>query len=453
MVETPPGPRSRRLGQDLERYESPGVSSLGAGHVPIVWRRARGANVEDIDGNVYIDLTAGFGVAGVGHGSGSVVRAIRRQSGTLVHGLGDVHPNAPRLALARRLAKLAPGPDNKVMFCSSGAEAVELAMKTATLYTGKHGFIAFEGGFHGQTYGALSVTSRDRFRQPFAPQLNQHVARVPYAYCYRCPLGLEYPGCEVACLEPVEQALSSPPASVGPIAAVVVEPVQGREGTVTPPPEYLPRLKGLCAKAGALLIVDELLTGLGRTGSWFGVDHQGIAPDILCVGKAMGGGLPIAACVARAEVMDAWRHQDHEAPHSSTFMGNPVTSAAALAAIDEIEERDLPTRARILGTILLKRCMELGERHRLVGDVRGVGLMVGIELVGDRDSREPAGTEAGEVVRHCLEAGVILLAGGPSGNVLSLTPPLTITRRQIDHALDVVDTALAAVEAQRERDR
>jgi 4-aminobutyrate aminotransferase-like enzyme len=414
--------------------------------VPIVWKRARGANVEDVDGNVYIDLTAGFGVAGGGHGASSVVRAIRRQSGALIHGLGDVHPNAPRLALARRLTELVPGADNKVIFCTSGAEAVELAMKTATLYTGKHGFLTFEGGFHGQTYGALSVTSRERFREPFAPQLNQHVARVPYAYCYRCPLGLEYPACEVACLDPVEQALASPPESVGPIAAVIVEPVQGREGTVTPPVEYLPRLKKICEKAGVLLIVDELLTGFGRTGRWFCVEHQELTPDILCVGKAMGGGLPIAACVARAEIMDAWRHQEHEAPHSSTFMGNPVASAAALAAIQEIDERDLPARARVLGDIFLKRCRELRSQHRLVGDVRGMGLMVGIELVRDGESREPAGAEAGQVVRQCLEAGVILLAGGPSGNVLSLTPPLTITRRQLGHALGVLDTSLATVE-------
>ncbi len=446
----PPGPASRRLSRALARYESPGVSTIGSSRfVPIVWQRARGANVLDADGNVYVDLTAGFGVANLGHANPRVVAAVRRQSRSLLHGLGDVHPTTVKIELARRLARLAPGRDNKVIFCTSGAEAVEVALKTAALATGRHGVLAFTGGFHGQTYGALAVTDREQFRQPFLPQLSQRVARAPYPYCYRCPLGLAYPSCDIACLGPVEDALANPPASVGPIGAVVIEPVQGREGEIVPPPDYLQRLKRLCAQHGALLIADEMVTGFGRTGAWFAVDHWGVTPDIICVGKALAGGMPISACIAGAEVMDAWAHDQPEAPHSSTFMGHPVAAAAALAAIDEMERRRIPQRAKALGQWLLRRCRELQSRHvgTLVGDVRGLGMMVGLELVRDRRTQEPASAEAAAVVQASLERGVILLAGGSWGNVLSLTPPLTITRRQLTHALSALDEALATVTA------
>ena len=443
MRVAPPGPESRRLARELARHESPGASSICAGETPIVWERARGSNVLDVDGNAYIDMTAGFGVAGLGHTQSRVTAAIRRQSHALLHGLGDVHPNVPRVALARRLAELAPGGRSKVIFCSTGTEAVEAALKTATLFTGRHGFLAFQGAFHGQSYGALAVTDREQFRRPFLPQLHQGVARAPYPYCYRCPLGLQYPYCDVACLKPVEDLLDAPPDSVGPIAAVIIEPVQGREGEIVPPPEYMPRLKELCARKGVLLIVDELMTGFGRTGEWFAVDHWGVEPDILCVGKAMANGLPVAACIAREEVMDAWRYQGGEPPYSSTFMGHPLGSAAALAAIDEMERRRLPRQARIMGEELLRRCRRLQERHRLIGDVRGLGMMVGVELVRDRKTKEPAPAEAARVVQACLERGVILIPSGSRGNVLSLTPPLTIARRQLDHALAALDESLA----------
>ena len=443
MRTRPPGPASQRLARELARYESPGVSTIGTGDLPIVWERARGANVLDADGNVYIDLTAGFGVANLGHANPRVAAAVRKQSRAMLHGLGDVHPNVVKVELARRLAELAPGSGNKVIFCTSGSEAVEVALKTATLATGRHGVLAFTGGFHGLSYGALAVTDREQFRQPFLPQLNPRVARAPYPYCYRCPLGLTYPTCDIACLAPVEQALDSPPAGVGPIGAVVIEPVQGREGEIVPPPDYLPRLKELCARREVLLIVDELITGFGRTGAWFAVDHWGVEPDIMCVGKAMAGGMPIAACIARGDVMDAWAHDEPEAPHSSTFMGHPLGAAAALAVIDEMERRRIPERASSLGGWLLRRCRELQQRHDVVGDVRGLGMMVGIELVTDRQTRAPASAEASAAIRAALERGVILLAGGSRGNVLSLTPPLTITRPQLEHALRVVDECLA----------
>ena len=442
MVVPPPGPQSRRLCRELARYESPGVSTICTGDIPIVWQRARGSNVMDADGNIYVDLTGAFGVANLGHTESRVAAAIRRQSSVLIHGLGDVHPNVQRVALARRLAELAPGRRNKVILCSTGAEAVEVALKTATLFTGRTGFLSFEGGFHGQSYGALAVSSREQFRKPFAAQLFQGVARAPFAHCYRCPLNLSYPGCGIACLGPVEELLDHPPDSVGPIAAVIAEPVQGREGEIVPPPEWWPRLQELCARRGVLLIADEMITGFGRTGEWFAVNHWGVEPDLMCVGKAMANGLPISACIGRAEVMDAWRFDRGEALHSSTFMAHPLGSAAALAAIDELERRGLPQRAGALGARVLRRLNQLKERRPLIGDVRGLGMMIGLELVKDRATKEPATAEAARVAQVVLERGVIMLRGGPHGNILSLTPPLAITRRQLDHALNTLGEAL-----------
>ena len=442
IVTRPPGPASRRLAAELAEYESPAVSTICAGEIPIVWRRALGANVEDADGNIYIDLTAGFGVANLGHADPAVTRALRRQSRELLHGLGDVHPSTVRVDLVRRLAEIAPGRHNKVILCNTGAEAVEVAMKTATLYTGKSGFLAFERGFHGQSYGALAVTSREEFRRPFESQIFQGVARAPFAYCHRCPVGRAYPGCDIVCLEPVERLLDEPPLSVGPIGAVIVEPVQGREGEIVPPPEWLPRLKGLCVKRGVLLIVDEMITGFGRTGEWFAVDHWGVEPDLMCVGKALANGLPVSACIGRAEVMDAWRHDRGEAPYSSTFMANPLGGAAALAALDKIERTGLPVRARRQGSWLIRRLRDMQARKPIISDVRGLGMMIGLELVKDRDSGEPATEEAAHVAQAALEAGVILLRGGPQGNVLSITPPLVITRRQLAFALEVLEESI-----------
>ena len=443
VVVPPPGPQSRRLARALSRYESPGVSTLLSGDVPIVWDAARGANVRDADGNVYVDCTGGFGVAGAGHANPRIVAAVRRQAGVLLHGLGDVHPNAPRLALAQRLCELLPGEKNQAMFATSGSEAVELALKTATKFTGKHGVVAFNDAYHGESYGALAVTARERFGDPFVPQLNPRVAHVPYPNCYRCPLGKTYPACDIACLAPVERAIRQPSRGVGAIGAVLIEPVQGRGGVIVPPREYMPGLREMCDRLGVLLIADEIMTGLGRMGTWLAMQHWGVAADITAVGKALSGGMPISACIAPGGIMSAWAHEEHEAPHASTYMGHPVASAAALASLEEIERRRLPERAARLGDHALRRLRRMQQRHPLIGDVRGLGLLLGVELVRDPVTKEPASGAASAVMRHALERGVIILAGGATGNVLTLTPPLTITRRQLDCALDVIEEGVA----------
>ncbi len=440
IVVPPPGLKSRRMAKSLARHESPGVSTIHLGQIPIVWVRAKGANVQDADGNIYIDMTGGFGVANLGHADSKVVAAVQRQSAKLLHGLGDVYPNDARVALVERLAKLAPIRNAKVMLCTTGSEAVELALKTAALATKRTGILAFEGGFHGQSYGALAVTSRSYFRKPFERHLFQGVVRAPYPDPYRSPLTAE------GCLQHVDKLLASPPANVGPIGAVIVEPVQGREGEIVPPKGFLLGLRSLCDRYGALLIADEMITGFGRTGAWFAVQHEKVEPDIICVGKALAGGLPVAACIGKTNVMDAWRAEGPESLHAGTFLGNPVGAAAALASIAELQRRKAPQLAKATGAWLMRELETLKERHAIIGDVRGKGLMLGVELVNDRTTKEPAPEAAAKVMEAMLRKGVILLAGGAHGNVLSLTPPLTIGRKQLAYVVKALDQSLSAMQ-------
>ncbi|HEY8490136.1 MAG TPA: aspartate aminotransferase family protein [Dehalococcoidia bacterium] len=438
----PPGPRSRALAGRLARAEAPAASTLANGDVPVFWEAARGANVADADGNVYVDLTSAFGVASVGHGNPAVLAAAEEQAARLLHGMGDFQPPTARLLLAEALAEVTPDGLSQVIFGSTGSEAVELALKAAAVYTGKPGVVAFRGAFHGQSYGALAVTSRRSFRAPFQAQLNPHVVHVPYPYPYRCPFGPGCDDCGAAAVDHLEGLLSDPSSGLPPVGAVIVEPCQGREGEIVPPPSFLLRLRELCDRHGLLLIADEVYTGLGRTGRWFAVEHAGVVPDLLCVGKALGGGYPISAVVGRPEVMAAWRPVTPEAPHSSTFMGHPVGCAAGLAVLAELRGGLLERAAR-MGAWFGERLGRLAS-HRLVGEVRGLGMMWGVELVRDRRTKEPADRELAGVVAACLREGVILLPGGRHGNVLSLSPPFVITEEQAEHALGVLDRALAA---------
>lgn len=435
----PPAARSRRLADRLSRTESRNVTHLTE-DFPVFWERSRGSNVWDVDGNRYVDLTAGFGVAGVGHGHPRVVEAVRRQAEALLHGMGDVHPPAVKVDLLERLTSLAPMSGSRAVLGTSGAEAVEVALKTARLHTGKPGVIAFTGAYHGLTYGALAVTDRDFFRRPFEDQLNPHVFRAPFPHPYRPPVGLGG-GTELteAALEAAEDVLSRDHSRVG---AVIVEPVQGRGGQVVPPRGFLAALADLCNRANLLLIADEVYTGFGRTGRRFACEHEGVVPDLLCVGKALSGSLPVSACIGREDVMEAWPPSGGEAIHTSTFMGNPTACAAALAALEVTREERLAERARREGERWLRRLEGMGRDHAAVGDVRGRGLTVGLDLVRDRESREPAPDLARRFVREALRRGWIVLAGGPSGNVLSLSPPLTIGRELLDEFVEVADRIL-----------
>jgi 4-aminobutyrate aminotransferase-like enzyme len=423
LVHPPPGPRSRALAEALSRLEAPGVNTIAAAadaEPPILWESARGANVRDVDGNRYIDLTSGFGVAAVGHRHPRVVAAVRRQAGRLLHGLGDVHAHPQRVELAARLVRLAPVDDPQVFFATSGAEAVEIALETALAATGRPAIVAFSPSYHGVTLGALSVTSRPEFRGPFAPYLHPHVRRLSF-------------GCPPAALAAALAGSSTSAAGVA--GAVILEPIVGREGVLVPPPGWLATVASLCREAGALLVADEVFTGFGRTGRLFAVEAEGVRPDLLCCGKALGGGLPIAAVLARRPLFEVWRTPG-EALHTSTFLANPVACAAALAVLDVLEHDRLAARAARLGPDLAARLGTWPGRLPAVAGVRGRGLLWGIEL----RSRDDAG--------HCVAAarrrGVLILAGGPEGRVAQVAPPLTIAEPQLAAALDLLEESLAA---------
>jgi len=437
----PPGPESRRLAAELARVESPNVTYLGD-DFPVFWAEAKGANVRDVDGNVYVDLTAAFAVAGPGHAHPRIVAAVQHQAATLMHGMGDVHPPAVKVDVLRALAQVAPGGLNRAILASSGAEAVEAALKTAAIATGKPRVLAFHGSYHGLTYGALATSGREDFRAPFAAQLPRTAAFAPYPYAYRSPLGRDPDEVGAATLRYVEYLLDTPGTASEGIGAILVEPVQGRGGDVVPPDGFLPGLRRICDERGLLLILDEVYTGFGRTGRWFACEHWGVVPDILVVGKGMTGGMPFAACIATDAVMEAWPKSAGEAIHTSTFLGHPLGCAAAIASMDVLRDERLVERSAELGGRILARLREMTSTNPHVGEVRGLGMMIGIELVRDRDGREPAPDLAGRVVIETLRHGVLTLGGGIHGNVLSLSPPFVITEEQVDVALEVLGAAL-----------
>lgn len=433
----PPGPRSRALAKELARWESPNVTYL-ADDFPVFWERARGANVVDVDGNVYVDLTAAFAVAGPGHAHPRIVAAVQAQAETLLHGMGDVHPPAVKVDVLRALAQVAPGGLNRAVLASSGAEAVEAALKTAAIATGKPRVLAFHGGYHGLTYGALAASGREDFRAPFTAQLPRTAVFAPYPYAYRSPFGRDPDEVGDAVLRYVEYLLDTPGTAGEGIGAILVEPVQGRGGDVVPPDGFLPGLRRICDERGLLLICDEIYTGFGRTGRWFACEHWGVVPDLLCVGKGMTGGMPFAACIGTDAVMEAWPKSTGEAIHTSTFLGHPLGCAAALASMAVLREERLVERSAELGARLLARLREMTADHPRVGEVRGLGMMIGMEMVRDRESREPAPELAGRIVVETLRRGVLTLGGGIHGNVLSLSPPFVLTDAQADAALSVL---------------
>jgi 4-aminobutyrate aminotransferase len=440
----PPGPESRRLAAELARVESPNVTYLGD-DFPVFWAEAKGANVRDVDGNVYVDLTAAFAVAGPGHAHPRIVAAVQEQAAKLLHGMGDVHPPAVKVDVLRALAEVTPPGLTRSVLANSGAEAVEAALKTAAIATAKPRVLAFHGGYHGLTYGALAASGREDFRAPFASQLPRTAVFAPYPYAYRSPLGRDADEVGAAVLRYVEYLLDTPGTAAEGIGAILVEPVQGRGGDVVPPDGFLPGLRRICDERGLLLIFDEVYTGFGRTGRWFACQHWGVTPDILVVGKGMTGGMPFAACIGTDAVMEAWPKSAGEAIHTSTFLGHPLGCAAALASMAVLRDERLVERSAELGARLIARLREMTADHPRVGEVRGLGMMIGIELVRDRESRDPAPELAGRVMIDTLRRGVLTLGGGIHGNVLSLSPPFVITDEQVDAALAILGKVLEGI--------
>ena len=405
-----PGPRSLALAEALKARETRGVTYL-ADDFPVFWRSGDGALVEDVDGNRYLDLTAAFGVALTGHGNAAVARAIAEQAGRLAHGMGDVHPSDVKTRLLDRLAALAPLDDPRIFLCSGGAESLEFALKTARLATGKPGVLAARGAYHGLSYGTLEIGGIEKFRAPWLDQLRGFGRFVDFAD-----------------LDGAERALRDGPG----IGALVIEPIQGRAGVIVPPDGYLRGLRALCDAHGVLLVLDEIYTGFGRTGTLFACEREGVRPDILCVGKALGGGFPISATILTRAAADAWAPSRGEALHTSTYLGNPMGCAAALANLDEIERLGLVERARAAEAGMAARLARFRTIPGVV-DLRGRGMLWGIEF---RD-----GATANACVLRSLQTGVIVLQSGPGGETITLAPPLVIDEAQLARALDLLEAA------------
>jgi 4-aminobutyrate aminotransferase-like enzyme len=429
-------PSQRVLGL-LRQFESRNIVSVDPdGTWPIVWARAKGVNVWDADGKKYLDMTSAFGVAAAGHANAAVVKAGQRQMARLLHAMGDVHPHPLKAELARELSRItferwSKNSSGKTIFCNSGFESVEAALKTAMLATGKRGIIAFEGAYHGLGYGALNATHRPYFRSPFREQLKQfaHFAPFPASLPEGQGSGLERLATQIRRL--FRQY---------PIGAILVEPVQGRAGNRIPPPEFLPMLREVCDEHHALLIADEVFTGFGRTGRWFACEHTHTIPDLICLGKALSGGFPISACVGKAQIMDdAWPESTGEAIHTSTYLGHPVGCAMSLAQIAELEKRGLIEKSAAQGQTLLAALSALKSPSFKLG-ARGLGLMAALEL--DLPNGKPATAEAFAIVKGMLQRGYILLPEGEHGNIISFTPPLTITQAQLHQAVAALETLL-----------
>ena len=423
---------NKTIGQ-LRRYESRNVTFIEPdGSWPIVWERAKGMRVWDDAGREYLDFTAAFAVAAAGHANPRIVAAGQRQMARLLHAMGDVHPHALKAELARELSRITfqrlAKRTGKTIFCSSGFEAVEAALKTAHLATGRTRIIAFEDAYHGLGYGALNATWRSDFRSPFRRQIGGFASFLPFPRARA----------DLAKLEP-RLAAELRKHKVG---AILVEPIQGRGGTNIPPPGFLKLLRNACNKHGALLICDEVYTGFGRTGRWFASEHFGVTPDILCLGKALTGGFPLSACVGSASVMDrAWPQSAGEAIHTSTFLGHPVGCAMALASLRELDSRNLPKRSAEMGRLFLDELRRLAKRlGQARCQARGLGLMVALELF--HDDGAPAADIALAATRRLLDDGFILLPEGDPANILSFTPPLTVGKSHITKLIRSLGQAL-----------
>lgn len=422
--------------QQYAKYVLPVVAQ---GVEPIAIASAKGRTVTDTDGKTYLDCFSGISVVNAGHNHPKILAAAREQMEQLVHCCSYVYHVPVVGQLAQKLAEIVPTPPSpKSFFSCSGAEANEGAMRLAKQHTGKREIVALAYGFHGRTIGTLSITGNNARKKNNGPYLSG-VAFGPAPYCYRCPLGLEYPSCDIACAHALRDVMRVQ--TSGDVAAFVVEPVLGEGGIVAPPAEYLSVAASIMHEHGALLIVDEVQTGFGRTGKMFGVEHSPeAAADIVTMAKGIAAGFPLGAFTARSPVCDAMKPGDH----LSTFGGNPISCAAALANIAVIEEERLVENAVTRGGELLARCKQLQEKHAIIGDVRGRGLMIGLELVRDRKTKEPAPDAAKALRAKLRERGVLVGVGGVFGNVLRLQPPLSITANECDRAAVALTEALTS---------
>lgn len=429
-----PGPKARELTAKDHRYVSPSYTRV----YPLVVEKGHGVWVADVDGNEFLDFTAGIAVCATGHCHPRVVRAVQDQAERLLHMSGTDFYYTPQIRLAEKLSSLIPADDvYKVYFGNSGAEAVEAAFKLARWHTRRELNIAFFGAFHGRTMGALSLTAsktiQKRHYNPFVPG----ITHIPYAYCYRCPYNLTYPSCDVECARWVEETLFRTTVPPEEVAAIFVEPIQGEGGYVVPPPEFHKRLQAIAQKYGILYVADEVQTGIGRTGKMFAMEHFGVVPDIIALAKGIASGLPLGAMMAPGRIMD-WE----AGSHASTFGGNPLSCQAALETLALVESQ-LMANAAAMGQRLLEGLRRLQQEWECMGDVRGLGLMVGVELVKDRHTKERATEWRNALIQEAFQRGLLLLGCGE--NTVRFCPALSICAEEVDCGLDIFSQAMAAL--------
>jgi len=426
---------TQELRQLREKHVPRGVFNI----FPLFIKEAKGAVIKDVEGNEYIDFAGGIGVENVGHCAEKVVDAIREQAERYIHTCFHVVMYEPYIELAKKLNEVTPGDFPKMtMFANSGAEAVENAVKIARYYTKRPAVIAFENAFHGRTLLGMTLTSKVKPYKwgfgPFAPE----VYRMPYAYCYRCSYGKTYPGCNLRCAEALNEFFVNQ-VSGDQVAAVIAEPVQGEGGFIVPPKEYFKRVKEICEENGILFIMDEIQSGMGRTGYLFASEYFEVAPDLILSAKSLAAGMPLSAVTGKSEIMDA----PHVGGLGGTYGGNPLSCVAGLAVFETLEEENLVEKGRKLGQEVRLAFDQLREKYDLIGEVRGLGPMLALELVKDRKTKEPAADEAKKLVQLAFEKGLILLSCGNFGNVIRTLMPLSIEKGQLEKGLAILDEGLS----------
>jgi 4-aminobutyrate aminotransferase / (S)-3-amino-2-methylpropionate transaminase / 5-aminovalerate transaminase len=427
-----PGPKSRALLELSRTVEPP----CAVDQVPVVWDHAERVWVTDVDGNRYIDFTSGVLVTNVGHTHPGLVQAIQKQASRLMNCYS--FPTPERVTAASRLVKTFPPNLDKVFFLSTGSEATEAALRVARRYTGKQEIVAFYGAFHGRTYGAMGVSGIQGVRRQFGVPVPGGIM-APYAYCYRCFYGRTYPECEFFCLKTLDRIIGS--SSSDDLGAVIVEPYQGTAGFVFPPEGWLTELATWARQRSLLLIVDEVQSSFGRTGKMYAIEWEGVRPQMLCLGKGLGSGVACSALAGESRVFECMSPGEL----SSTWGGNPVSSAAALAVLDAMEKEKLAENALKVGEVLKSRFMEMKKKYRCLGDVRGRGLVMGLELVDPKDGYTPSPELIGRLIQRCAENGLLLGKVGIFGNVVRIAPPLVITQEEALMGADIIEAALKSI--------
>ncbi len=427
-----PGPKSEKLLNESKTFEPKSMSD----QVPVVWDHADGVWITDVDGNIFLDFTSGVLVTNIGHSHPKHVKAVEEQAKRLMNCYS--FPTPERVELSGKLVEVLPGNIDKVFLLTTGAEATEAAIRISKRYSGKHEVLSFAGAFHGRTYGPMSVAGSINTRRKFGPALPGGII-VPYGNCYRCAYDKKFPECDYYCIKVMDRLIES--CSSGDLGTVIAEPYQGTAGFVFPPKGWLKELEKWAADRGLILIIDEVQSSFGRTGKLFAVEWEDIKPQMICLGKGLGSGIPTSAVGGEKKIFDCMSPGEM----SSTTGGNPLSSAAALSVLEIMKEENLPEHARTVGEYLLSRLNELWKKYEFVGDVRGMGLVIGIEIVKDKKGKVPVADICKKIISRCAEFGLMLGRVGMYGNVIRVAPPLIIKNEECDMAIEILDKAMSEI--------